>query len=83
MRRNGVSNAIATGLLVADILIGVIGYYVVTTYQTTTAFVSVTIWTLTVSVSPVPDNVTLAFAPSSIMYSYNIQAGSSPTPGTW
>lgn len=34
MRRKGVSNAIAAGLLVVGILIGLTGYYVATTYQT-------------------------------------------------
>lgn len=36
MRRTGVSDAIAAGLLVVCILIGVTGYYVATTYQTKT-----------------------------------------------
>jgi predicted secreted protein len=36
MRRNGVSNAIATGLLVVGILIGATGFYAIT-YQTKTA----------------------------------------------
>lgn len=36
MRRNGVANAIAVGLLVIGILVGVTGYYVATTYQTKT-----------------------------------------------
>jgi len=34
MRRNGVSNVIAGGLLVVGILIGVAGFYAATTYQT-------------------------------------------------
>lgn len=34
MHRNGVSNAIAVGLLIVGVLIGVTGYYVATTYQT-------------------------------------------------
>jgi hypothetical protein len=36
MRRKGVSNAIAAGLLVVGILFGVSGYYVATTYPTRT-----------------------------------------------
>jgi predicted secreted protein len=36
MRRNGVSNAIAAGLLVVGILIGATGFYAATTYQTKT-----------------------------------------------
>ncbi|MGD0477927.1 MAG: hypothetical protein ABSB29_07160 [Nitrososphaerales archaeon] len=86
MCRTGVSDAIATGLLIVGILIGATGYYAVTTYQTTTNLVSVTTLTLnsTVTVYPVPDNVTLAFiASSGIMYNYSIQAGSSSTSGTW
>lgn len=86
MRRAGVSNAVAAGLLVAGILIGVAGYYMATTYQTATTVVSVTTSTLTstVSVYPVPDNVTLVFAaPSGVTYNYSIQAGSSSTSGTW
>lgn len=34
MRRNGAPNAIAAGLLVVAVLIGLTGYYVATTYQT-------------------------------------------------
>jgi hypothetical protein len=37
MHRNGVSNAIAAGLLVAGVLIGATGFYVATTYQPKTA----------------------------------------------
>ena len=86
MRRTAVSDAIATGLLITGVLIGAAGYYVAITHQATTTSVSVTTLTLnsTVSVYPVPDNVTLAFtAPSSIMYNFSIQAGSSSTSGSW
>ena len=84
MRRNGVSDAIATGLLIAGIIIGAAGYYMASPYQTTTTVFSVTTSISTVSVYPVPDNVTLAFtAPSSIWYTYSIQAGSSSASGTW
>ena len=37
MRRKGVSNAMATGLLIAGILIGVTGYYLAAAYQPSTA----------------------------------------------
>ncbi len=36
MRRSGVSNAVAAGLLVVGILIGATGFYAATTYQTKT-----------------------------------------------
>lgn len=58
MRRNGVSNAIATGLLVAGILIGAVGFYGATTYQTKTVTLTETTTaslttTATVTVAPV------------------------------
>jgi len=39
MLRRGVANSVAAGLLVAGVLIGVLGYYVATTYQTRTVVV--------------------------------------------
>jgi hypothetical protein len=42
MRRSGISTAVAVGLMIVGVLIGVTGYYVATTYQTKLVTVTTT-----------------------------------------
>jgi parallel beta-helix repeat protein len=72
MRRNGIPNAMAVGLLIAGILIGVTGYYVATPHQTkvvtqtetttakSTTTATLTIPTTTTETSTIPTTMTTA-----------------------